>query len=149
MLPQHFLALAEQLAAANGPAECRSAISRAYYSVYHVGEQFLKRMNFERPKKDYHVVLQRRLLASGDHEINRIGSDLVDFHRERIQADYRLDDHFPENKNNAIAAVAKAKQMIAQLEGCAIHGARWKGIRASIAKANVTGTDNLVGPSDV
>src|SRR5262245_46696533 len=148
MLPQAFLLLAEQLAAAGGPAECRSAVSRAYYAVYHVGEQLLHRMRFERPKRDYHVVLQRRFLVSGDAEVIRIGSDLGDFHQERIQADYRMDDHFPENKNNAIAAVKKATEMIAKLDGCAINSARWKSMRACIAKANVTGTDNLVDVSE-
>jgi hypothetical protein len=143
MIPQLFLTLAEKLAADSGPAECRSAISRAYYAVYNTGERFLEKMKFRRPKKDFHVVLQRRLLASGDTEIVQIGSDLGDFHQERIHADYQMDDRDPENENNAAAAIKKATKMIAAFDNCPIYGSRWIGIRELIAKANVTGTDNI------
>jgi hypothetical protein len=101
-------------------------------------------MRFHRPKRDYHVVLQRRLQNSGDSELVQLGSNLGDFHYERIQADYHMDDHVPENKNNAAAATRKAAIMIATLDGCPVNGERWKNIRAAIAKANVTGTDNLI-----
>lgn len=144
MLPDLFLTLAEELARDGRPAASRTAISRAYYALFNVAERFLARMKYPRPKKDYHVKLQQRLLASGDPELAGIGSDLGDFHQERIQADYYMDDHFPENKNNAEAAVKKARSMIEAIEACPLHGERWKRIRASIAKANVTGTDNLV-----
>lgn len=147
MVPQLFLTLAEELASKAGSAECRSAISRAYYAVYNVAERFLERMKFQRPKKEYHVMLQRRLMASGDSQLVQVGSDLGDFHQERIQADYQMNNHDPENEKNATAAVAKAREMIAVLEGCPVNGARWKNIRASIAKANVTGTDKNIGSS--
>ena len=149
MVPQLFLTLAEKLAADTGPAECRSAISRAYYAVYNVGERFLEKMAFRRPKRDYHIVLQRRLLASGDAEIVQIGSDLGDFHQERIQADYQMEDHDAENRNNALAAIKKAMKMIGAFDNCPIYGARWNRIRDQIVSANVTGTDNLTkSPSD-
>lgn len=142
MRPELFLTLAEQLAGAPGPAECRSAISRAYYAVFNVAERFLERMTFQRPKKNYHVVLQQRLMASDDAEVVKLGSALGDFHHERIQADYHMSERDPENERNAEAAVLKAKAMIEVLEGCPLHGERWKNIQAAIAKVNVTGTDS-------
>ena len=68
MNPERFLHLAKQLAD-GGPEECRTAISRAYYAVFNVAERFLRRMNFQKPKKDYHPILQKRLMASGDSDI--------------------------------------------------------------------------------
>lgn len=144
MLPTLFLTLAEELAQADGPAECRTAVSRAYYAVFNSSGRFLERMGFHRPKWNYHVVLQQRLLSSGDPDIALIGMQLGRLHRDRVQADYHLDDHLPENKNNAVLAVDKAAAMIAILDACPIHGDRWKNARAAIAKANITGTDNLV-----
>jgi hypothetical protein len=144
MLPHLFLKLAEELAKVDGPAECRTIISRAYYAVYNVAERFLERMSFQRPKRDYHIVLQRRLQNSGDLELVQLGSNLGDLHHERIRADYHMDDHVPENKNNAVAAARKAATMIVVLDGCPVNGERWKSIRAAIARANVTGTDSLI-----
>jgi hypothetical protein len=69
-------------------------------------------MKFQRPKSNYHVVLQQRLLGSGDAEFIQIGSDLGDFHQERIQADYHMNDRVAENPHNAAAAVKKARRMI-------------------------------------
>jgi hypothetical protein len=143
MLPELFLALADELVADGDPAKCRSAISRAYYAVYNVAERCLQRMKFQRPKSNYHVVLQQRLLGSGDAEFIQIGSDLGDFHQERIQADYHMNDRVAENPHNAAAAVKKARRMIDALENCPVQGSRWKSIQASIAKVNVTGTDKV------
>jgi hypothetical protein len=143
MQPERFLDVARRLTAAGGPEDCRSAISRAYYAVFNVAETFLSRMNFHRPKKDYHPTLQRRLMASLDSEILRVGSDLGDFHEERVQADYHMQSRPPESKANAEAAAEKAQKMIDVLNSCPIHSDRWKLAQENIARANITGTDNL------
>lgn len=70
MQPEQFLDVAERLATAGGPGDCRSVISRAYYAVFNVAERFLGRMNFHRPRKDYHPTLRRRLMASGDADVS-------------------------------------------------------------------------------
>jgi hypothetical protein len=139
-----FLTLAEDMAQAGGTAECRTAISRAYYAVFNSADRFLERMQFHRPKTDYHNVLRQRLLSCGDPEIIRIGSDLRDLHHERVQADYRMDDRSVEEKSKAVAMTLVARTMIDALDGCPLHSDRWKNIRAAIAKANITGVDNLV-----
>lgn len=147
MIPRLFLTLAEELGQAGGPAQCRTAISRAYYAVFNTAERLLERMGFHRPKRDPHIVLRQRLLSSGDAEFMRIGSDLNELHHDRVQADYFLDNHNPENQTNALAAVTAATTMIAALETCPIHSQRWKNLRTAIARANFTGTDNLVDTS--
>src|SRR6266478_4176460 len=101
MRPRHFLDFAAQLAESSGLAAFRSAISRAYYAVFNEAEEFLLRMGFYPPKKDYHIILQRRLLISGDKELEKMGSDLGDFHLKRIRADYKMEDKGSENQNNA------------------------------------------------
>ena len=147
MLPRLFLALAEELALADGPAACRTAISRAYYAVFHTAQRFLERMGFHQPKRDPHTVLQQRLQNSSDADIAFVGARLAQLHHERVQADYYLDNHWPEKKDNALAAMRKGATMIAASEACPIHSQRWKDMRVSIAKANITGTDNLVDTS--
>jgi hypothetical protein len=144
MQPHLFLDAARDLARIGGPAQCRSAISRAYYAVYNVAEDFLRRMGFQRPKKDYHSTLHRRLMAGGDAAIVQLGNDLQDFHQERVDADYKMADKAAENPANAQAAIVKADQMIQTLTGCPIYGASWNAIRVAIARANITGTDDLV-----
>src|SRR5947207_6900681 len=142
MQPERFLDAAQRLAAGNGPEDFRS-ISRAYYAVFNVAERFLEQMRFHRPKKDYHPTLHKRLMASGDQAIHRIGSDLSDFHAERVDADYHMAKPAPENPANANAAVVKARQMIGTLGTCPINSTRWKAIQAEIARINITGTDHL------
>src|SRR6516225_8151850 len=105
MNPRQYLELAAELAEGTRPADWRSAISRAYYAVFNVADEFLRRMGFQPPKKDYHVILQRRLLVSKDNEIAGLGSDLGDFHVRRIRADYQMDDKGSENQNNARASL--------------------------------------------
>ncbi|MCI0681181.1 MAG: hypothetical protein L0Y71_03680 [Gemmataceae bacterium] len=148
MVPRLFLTLAQELAQADDPAACRTAISRSYYAVFHTAERFLKRMGFHRPKKDHHTALQRRLQNSGDAEISSVGIQLGQLHHERVQADYYLDNHWSEQKDTAITVAKKSAALIDILEACPIHGDRWKNIRAAIAKANITGVDNLVDTSD-
>jgi uncharacterized protein (UPF0332 family) len=143
MNPERFLDLARRLMEAGGPEDCRTAISRAYYAVFNVAEKLLARMNFHRPKRDYHPVLQKRLMASGDSALCRVGSDLGDLHEERVLADYHMQNKPPESRENAAAAVTKAEEMIGILNGCPINSERWRDAQANIARVNVTGTDHL------
>ena len=137
MLPESFLECARTLANGSGPADYRSATSRAYYAVYNTAVKLLERMSIHKPKNNYHQILQQRLQLSGDTELKQIGSDLSDFHEERVEADYRLDSKRPENQSNAQAAVQKAEAMIAILAGCPTGGARAKKIYDAVVAANL------------
>lgn len=125
MQPRLFLKLADELAKAGGPAECRSAISRAYYAVFNAADLFLDSMGIVRPKGEYHIAVQRRLLGSNDAALVKLGSTLGDLHQERIYADYHLSDARSENKKAAEAAVLKGEKMIAMLDACAADPIRW------------------------
>jgi uncharacterized protein (UPF0332 family) len=145
MLPELILSVATNLANNSGgsladptgAADYRSAISRAYYAAYNVAEKFLRQMGFAKPKEKYHIVLQQRLLASGDKEFIKIGSDLGDFHSRRVRADYNMDDKTTEVQANALAAVEEARRMIEALQQCPINSNRWKNIQASIQKVKI------------
>src|SRR2546421_472790 len=130
MNPRQFLVLAENLAQRGGAAEQRSAISRGYYAVYNVAEAFLERMGFQPPKKDGHVMLQHRLLNSGDRELEKLGSDLGNFHVRRNRADYKMTDKACEHEATVRASIVEAKRMIETLDACPIYGERWNQIKA-------------------
>ncbi len=134
---RRFLTLADSLVKQKGPAECRSAISRAYYSVYHVANQFLARMGLPKVKGGSHVILQRRLMNSADPVVSKIGSDLGNFHARRNRADYELIDPPSEDEIEVLADVQLAEQMIAALDAIPIYGQQWKQIQAAILKAGV------------
>jgi uncharacterized protein (UPF0332 family) len=137
MMPHRFLEAARRLANGAGPEDWRSATSRAYYAVFNVAVRLLGQMNIHKPKANYHVVLQQRLLASGDPDLQHLGSDLGDFHVERNDADYKMDSKRAENQANAQAAVLKAEGMIAVLDGVPVGGIRANQIYAAIAKAKL------------
>jgi hypothetical protein len=132
MLPCQFLSLAERLAQANGAAESRSAISRAYYAAYNVGFQFLERMGIPKPKDKCHQALQQRLGASGDAELEQVGRDLAALHARRNRADYQMDHKESENPQNALAVVEESKRIITVFRNCPRYGARWNKIKQAI-----------------
>ncbi len=134
MLPRQFLELAKQLAEGSSAAEFRSAISRAYYAVFNSGEEFFERMELRRPKGDYHVILQRRLLNSADPHLEGVGSRLGSLHTKRVLADYKMADKTVESQQSARAAVQRATEMMDVLNNCAIYSDRWKSIKAAVQK---------------
>jgi len=134
MRPHLFLDLAGELAEGSGPAAYRSAISRAYYALFNVAEEFFERMGFRRPKRDYHVVVQRRLLASGDQELEQIGARLSRLHSDRVRADYQMADKWSEDQENARKITKDAARMTHALDNCAINSDRWKAIQKTIQR---------------
>lgn len=137
MQPRLFLTLAQELAKVNRPAECRSAISRAYYAVYNAAEAFLERMGVHKPKTNYHFVLHQRLMGSGDQEIHDLGSDLSDLHTKRLRADYHLNDKRAEDVRAAIAATEEVERMLLTLDQCPVYSERWKAIQANIKSLRI------------
>lgn len=134
MKADRFLEVARRLAEGSEPEDYRSAISRAYYAVFNVAEAFLRQMEFTDPKRDPHQMMQTRLMASGDEAFIKLGSRLGDFHSQRIKADYRMGEPWPENQENARAAVLNARAMIDIFNLCAIYGERWKDIKNAMSR---------------
>jgi len=113
MDPCCFHQLAQTLLKANGPAELRTAISRAYYAVYHVAVAELEKLGFRIPKGPQgHANVQRRLFGSGDLVTEKAGPKLQTLYTRRLHADYQLDRSDVENSRLAQALVEQADRLI-------------------------------------
>jgi uncharacterized protein (UPF0332 family) len=139
-----FLETARRLSSSSDPADCRTAVSRAYYAVFNRAVEFLLGMGFQKIKRDPHGNMKKRLAASGDAAIESLGSNMHDFHEDRVSADYYLDKQVTEKQATANAAVKKADTMFAIFAACEKDSARMAAIKAALKKANISGMDHLV-----
>src|SRR4051812_44101916 len=74
MNPRDFLATARRLAASAAEADRRSAVSRAYYAVFHVAAALLRALRFGVPQADRaHGYLWLRLQNAGDPLVRGVG----------------------------------------------------------------------------
>jgi hypothetical protein len=70
-----FLLLAARLAAGNTEADWRTAVSRAYYAVFHVARRLFADLKFAVPRADRaHQYLVFRLSNSGEAAVKPAGS---------------------------------------------------------------------------
>ena len=119
MDPRDFQKLAAKLASGKSPSEIRTAISRAYYSVFNVGVELLKGIGLGVSKgPSGHGEVEHRLSNSANIDVQKVGSQLSDLRSRRIWADYRLDKKETENQKNAQALVQLAHKMIQTLDTC-------------------------------
>jgi len=119
MDPREFQKLAIKLVKGDSPAEFRSAVSRAYYSVFNVGVELMKEMGFQISESPSgHGELEHRLSNSKHIDLEKVGSELGDLRSRRIQADYRLERREVERRKNAQAIVQQASSMIMVLDRC-------------------------------
>ena len=110
-----FLLLAARLAGGAGEAEWRTAVSRAYYTAFHVARRLLSDLGFTVPRADRaHQYLVFRLGNSGESAVERAGRDLETLRRLRNRADY--DDAPPLTQPQASAAVQVAEDIILVLD---------------------------------
>lgn len=119
MDPRDFQTLAAKLASGKSTSEIRTAISRAYYSVFNVGVELLKGIGLgvsEGPSG--HGEVEHRLSNSANMDVEKVGSQLSDLRSRRIRADYRLDKKEIENQKNAQALAQQARKMIQTLDTC-------------------------------
>lgn len=138
MNPREFQELAKKLANGDSPAEFRTAVSRAYYSVFNVGAELMKGMGFPIPESPSgHGELEYRLSNSKHIDVEKVGSQLADLRSRRIHADYRLERKEVETRKNAQAVVQQASGMIIVLDRCCTGPDRPKvveGIREYLGK---------------
>ena len=110
-----YLRLAERLVTGSTEAEWRSAVSRAYYSSFHVARRLLLNCGFGVPHADRaHAYLWRRLANCGDTEVRDAGNVLNFLRGERNQADYDFDQ--PSGQRDAATRVQRAREIILALE---------------------------------
>ena len=145
MDPREFHSLASKLAGNGSPVEVRTAISRAYYAVYHVGAEILREMGFRINRSaSGHADVRFRLSNSGDTEVIKIGAQLGDLQNKRNEADYDLSKPGAENRKTAQAIVAQAGRMIRILDNCCQGSKRAQIVQAIHSWERLTG--NLSHP---
>lgn len=117
MDPREFHTQAVNLLRAGRPADCRSAISRAYYAAFHVAAKILRSNGFAILDNHHaHEQVTRHLLGSGDPAVVAVGSQLTELRGARNKADYRLSLAAIETVKTARMWVAKADAHIRTLE---------------------------------
>jgi uncharacterized protein (UPF0332 family) len=110
-----FLVLAARLAAGASEADWRTAVSRAYYTAFHVARRLFTDMQFAVPRADRaHQYLVFRLSNSGEPAVEQTGRDLETLRRLRNRADY---DETPALTHaQASAAVQLAESIVQALD---------------------------------
>ena len=115
MNPRDFLVLAEEWVVELREAEWRSAVSRAYYAVFHVARELFQRCGFVVSQGDQaHRYLWIRLANSGHPTIQRAGNDLNFLRRRRNWADYEFGSAL--SQHDAMNDVAAAADVIRTLD---------------------------------
>ena len=124
MDPRDFLTAARVLAATDGPAFRRTAISRAYYAVYHVAFDLLRVLGFAIPREHRgHEDVRAHLAQSRIDRVVQVGAQLDALQALRVKADYRLRDPQPEDSAVAAIWLVRAERMIAVLDAVAADDA--------------------------
>jgi uncharacterized protein (UPF0332 family) len=114
MKADDFLLLAKRLANGSTEAEWRSAVSRAYYAVFHIGREFMQSLGFRVPRDDRaHKYLSWRLSNSGNPASKEAGFDLDSLRAQRNEADYDL--RRVVSKEVALSGIQFAEQIIQSL----------------------------------
>src|ERR1043166_7013556 len=113
-----YLRLAETLVAGASEAEWRSAVSRAYYAVFHVARRLLLSCGFVVARADRaHAYLWRRLANCGDPDVQDAGNKLNALRGERNDADYDFDQPF--DKASVEVRVQRARKIVQSFEKAA------------------------------
>jgi hypothetical protein len=121
MTPVDFMALADRLVAFDGPAECRSAVSRAYYYAFHISLQFVEGCGIPLPKSaEAHAKLIMCLKNCSNLDLDSAGTALNELRAARNLADYRLDDPEYEQAKNARSKLLVAKQVVSWVSAASV-----------------------------
>jgi uncharacterized protein (UPF0332 family) len=130
---REFLAAARDLARSDQPAYRRTAISRAYYAVYHVAFDLLVTLGFRVGREHRgHETVRAYLAQSRITSVIQTGAQLRDLHNLRVKADYWLRDPHPERGAVVAVWVERAARMIAALDRVAAEPAARARMTAAI-----------------
>ncbi|RLI75447.1 hypothetical protein DRP05_14825 [Archaeoglobales archaeon] len=88
-----YLALAKELAGESNEAKLRSAISRAYYSIFCKARNYLHGKIPLTGKSIDHKLVSEAFKAKDDDKLKRVGVNLERLRIDRNKADY--EDDFP------------------------------------------------------
>jgi hypothetical protein len=108
-----------------GKAGARSAISRAYYSVFHLAHETLEVLGSAPPRSgSSHNLIPFFLRCSSHPNAVAAASLIADLHNDRIKADYRLRDDKVETQAYAMIAVETADRVRLFRSACAAESVR-------------------------
>jgi hypothetical protein len=107
MNPRDFLDVAYDLVIGGKEAEWRSAVSRAYYPVFHVAMRLLRQCGFTVPRADQaHQYPWQRLANSGHPDVRNASNDSFHLRKIRNHADYDLLRPVPQSTASGFVRVA-------------------------------------------
>ena len=110
-----FLEIADALRFIERPAARRSAVSRAYYAVFHLATQVQRRLGARRSSS--HDVVGLRFQASPEGAVRAIGDAFLGLEAQRLESDCRLrSPSTVEDGDTVTAIVDEARQLCAVLE---------------------------------
>lgn len=110
-----FLKLADIWIRGGTEAEWRSAVSRAYYAVFHEARRLLRDLKFRVPRADVaHAYLWMRLANCGNAALQMAGNDLNTLRRERNRADYDVELAF--DQTQARLQIQAARRIVQTLD---------------------------------
>ena len=114
---KQYLELAEELAVRDDEASARSALSRAYYYIYHLALGRARSNHFkELPDEGTHKQLWRLFSDNPDPECKRLGQIAVRLKEKRERADYkevyiRVQEEIPEVLGDAHDFAARLEKL--------------------------------------
>jgi flavin-binding protein dodecin len=132
MKARQFLSIARRLAERDSEEDWRSAVSRAYYAVFHECLDAIVRWGLRPPKTDVHKFVSSVLCCAPCPALNGIGRLVAGLCNLRRVADYVLDSEAFQRPQAARNAVRRAKQALAHLEGIESQEASVDTVRAAV-----------------
>ena len=111
-----FLHLAVRLSGGATEAEWRSAVSRAYYGVFHLALDFVGTCGVTLPKTaDAHEKLQWCLTHAGNSQLPPVVERLNSLRAARNVADYDLTSSQFSKRGSVAVAITRAQQIVEAL----------------------------------
>jgi len=105
---RNFIIVADSLLQESSEEAWRSAVSRAYYALFHVARDLVMSLGINVPNADRaHGFLWLRLSNAGNQQVQVAGRALKDLRGDRNYADYQVSKAL--DRATAINQVAKAK----------------------------------------
>lgn len=118
MNPLNFLKVADNLKDSSKESERRTAVSRAYYSVFNYIKSYLVQHQIFLPSDATgHVRIIQYLRNSGIKEAKQLARMIADLRTDRNEADYDMDStRF--NKDTSILIFLRAKKAVKNFRHC-------------------------------
>jgi hypothetical protein len=133
MDPRLYLRLARDLAAQGGVEHRRTAISRSYYAVNNVAVDLLRNAGARiDPGHAAHEIVRTHLRSTRVDSLIHVAAQLYRFQLLRVKADYWMRDPEPELPDTASEWVARAEEMIRDLDATAADPRAIERLRRSL-----------------